>query len=181
MHRKATIWLMKVLSLALLPISASATVITYTPSFLGGNQWQYDYTVASAAGDPTIDEFTIYFDPALYTNLATAATPSGWDPLVIQPDTSIPADGFFDELALVAGISPGDSLGGFAVSFDFLGTGAPGAQSYDIVDPNTFDTLSSGFTSTASSIPTVPEPNTLALMGLALTMLLIFRSRISKI
>lgn len=180
MHRKVTLWLMTVLSLALLPISVSAAVISYTPSFLGGNQWTYDYTVAAAAGDPTIDEFTIYFDYTLYENLTAAVSPSGWDPLVIQPDTS-PSDGFFDALALVAGISPGDSLGGFAVSFDFLGTGTPGAQSFDIVDPNTFETLSSGFTSIASSNTSVPEPNTLALMVLALVLLLTFRSRFSKI
>lgn len=180
MPRKVNLWLMTVLTLALLPISVSATVITYAPSFLGGSQWQYDYTVAAAASDPTIDEFTIFFDPTLYANLVAAATPSGWDPLVIQPDTSIPADGYFDALALVAGISPGTSQGGFAVSFDFLGNGTPGLQSFDIVDPNTFATLSSGFTSIASSSSTVPEPNTLALVCLALALLLIFRNRFSK-
>jgi hypothetical protein len=180
MHHKVAICLMTVLTLALLPLSASAAVITFTSSFLGGNQWQYNYTVAADSGGPSIDEFTIYFDPSTFANLAATASPQGWDPLVIQPDTAIPADGYFDSLALISGISPGTSLGGFSVSFDFLGLGTPGYQRFDIVDPNSFETLSTGFTSVAPVISAVPEPNILTLMSLGLAFLLIFRSRISK-
>lgn len=171
---------MAVLSLASLPFSGSAAVISsFTPSFVGGSQWKYDYTITVPAGEPSVDEFTIFFAPTFYSNLAVAATPLGWAPLVIQPNTAIPADGFFDALALGVGIGPGASQGGFTVSFDFSGAGTPGAQRFDIVDPNTFSTLQTGFTSAAAvTAPSVvPEPNTLTLIGIALALLFSFRSR----
>lgn len=181
-QQKLVFCIVSVLLLASLPITGSAAVISFTPTLLGGIQWKYDYTVAAATSDPAIDEFTIFFDPTGYANLAVVAAPLGWDPLVIQPDAGIPADGFFDALALVVGISPGTSLGGFAVSFDFVGTGTPGTQRFDIVDPNTFATLSTGFTTAAVVAPPtdVPEPNALTLVGLALALLLGFRRQFSS-
>jgi MYXO-CTERM domain-containing protein len=44
----------------------------------------------------------------------------------------------------------GGGVSGFAVTFDWLGTGEPGAQPFDIVDPDTFEPIYSG--------TTVPEP-----------------------
>lgn len=180
-HRKIVVCLLAVLALASLPISGSAAVISFTPSYLVGNQWKYDYTITVPAGDPSVDEFTIFFGPTLYSNLAVAATPLGWDSLVIQPDVGIPANGFFDALALVFGITTGISQGGFAVSFDYLGAGNPGAQRFEIVDPYTFSTLQTGFTFAATPpTSTVPEPNALALMLLALALLLSFHTFVPK-
>jgi len=48
-------------------------------------------------------------------------------------------------------------VAGFAVSFDWLGTGEPGAQFYEIIDPDTFETIDSGWT--------VPEPGTICLLS----------------
>lgn len=143
----------------------------------------YAYSVTVALGEPRVEEFTIFFDSTLYQNLVVSAAPQDWDPLVIQPDSGIPSNGFFDALALIDGISPATSLGGFAVLFDFLGTGSPGAQRFDIVDPTTFVTLQTGFTSAASVVPPtsdVSEPSALALAGLALALLLGFRSRFTS-
>lgn|GEM_PF-440755 len=184
-QRRMVLCIAMIFWLTILPISGSAAVISFTPSLLGGNQWKYDYTVAAAVADPTTDEFTIFFDPTRYANLVVTAAPLGWDALVIQPDAGIPADGFFDALALVVGIGTGTSLGGFAVSFDFLATGTPGVQRFDIVDPNTFASVSSGFTTAAVITPdpptsNVPEPNTLALAGLALALLLDFRRQFPR-
>jgi len=47
-------------------------------------------------------------------------------------------------------IAIGEHVYGFAVSFDWLGEGEPGAQFYEIIDPDTFETINSGWT--------VPEP-----------------------
>jgi hypothetical protein len=166
--------------LAAIPLSSSAAVISFTPTHVSGNQWTYNYVVAATASDPTIEEFTIYFDQTLYANLAVLASPSGWDSLVIQPDSSLPDDGFFDALALLSGLNSGDSQSGFAVSFDFLGNGTPAEQRFDIVDPITLATLSSGFTSAAIRQPPpsdVPEPGTLPLAGLALALFSLFRKR----
>ena len=56
------------------------------------------------------------------------------------------------------GIGIGQNVSGFTVSFDWLGTGDPGSQFYEIIDPDTFDTIDSGFT--------VPEPAILPLLAL---------------
>ncbi len=132
--------------------SANAASLSYTATNLGGSNWRYDYDVRNDSLAGTIAEFTIYFAIGQYANLAVAGAPAGWDPLVVQPDAGIPDRGFYDALALTSGIAPGGHLAGFAVTFDYLGTGAPGAQPFDIVDPVTFEVLSSG-TTTAVPVP----------------------------
>ena len=162
--------------------TASATTILYNITNTSGNTWEYMYTVKNDILSVDIEEFTIFFDSSLYENLVATTTPIDWDPLVIQPDLGIPDDGFYDALALVFGISPGEILGGFGVQFDFLGIGTPGSQAFDIVDAFTFDLLDSGIT-TLASVPTptpgpaptpVPEPNLLLLMSSGL---LVFAGR----
>jgi hypothetical protein len=140
-------------------------VIDYSVTPLGGQTWQFDYTVTNDSEALTIDEFTIYFDRTLFGSLVIVGAPDVWDPLVAQPDLELPSDGFFDALALAFGIAPGLSLSGFSVAFTFLGSGTPGSQPFDIVDPETFAVLASGVTSLAAQA--VPEPGTLSLLLLA--------------
>lgn len=165
--------------LACVTVTASAAVVSYNAVALGGTQWRYDYGVMADIGGPAIDEFTIFFDPAAYSNLAVLAAPAGWDALAINPDPGIPADGFFDALALGVGIDPGNSLAGFSVSFDYLGAGSPGSQRFEIVDPDTFATIDAGLTVPLNDpIPgEVPEPGGFALFGLALALLAKSRRR----
>jgi hypothetical protein len=137
----------------LLANGASAAAITYTATSQGGNRWQYEYFVASEPGAGTIAEFTVHFALGSYANLLVAGSPAGWDSLVVQPDAAIPDDGYFDALALAAGIAPGAGLGGFAVSFDYLGAGTPGPQAFDIVDPATFASIAPG---TTTAVPAPP-------------------------
>ena len=139
--------------------SLDATII-YQSSDLGGGRWQYTYEVTNNSLTVPIEEFTIWFDYDLYTNLAveTPATPSGWDQLVLQPEPVLLDDGAYDAKTLDAGISLAQTLAGFSVSFDWAGIGEPGPQPYDIIDPQTFETIDSG--------TTVPEPATLLLLGL---------------
>lgn len=144
----------------LLSLSSSyATTIIYGVTNITGNTWEYTYNVANDTLGIDIEEFTIFFDAALYENLSVTSAPTDWDPLAIQPDPALPDDGFYDALALVVGIAPGDSLGGFGVQFDFLGTGAPGSQFFEVIDPFTFATLDSGFTQA------IPLPAAIWLFG----------------
>jgi hypothetical protein len=130
---------------ALLAENALAALIEFTTTDLGGGRWRYDYVVGND-GATAIDELTIYFDLALYANLAVSGAPPAWDAIVVQPDADIPDDGFFDALALEQGIAASGSLAGFSASFDWLGSGEPGGQRFDIVDPQDFSTLASGTT-----------------------------------
>ena len=124
--------------------------------------WQYTYAVSDFVFD-TDYGFTIFFDYQLYTNLEDPppSVNSEWDTIVWQPDLSIPGggdDGAYDALALADGASLADS---FTVSFVWLGSGTPGAQSFDVYySSNTiFNTIDSG-----QSAP-VPEPATILLVG----------------
>ncbi|MGO4476213.1 hypothetical protein AB4Z32_08140 [Massilia sp. 2TAF26] len=161
-------------ALALLPASGMAAIITFTQSNTSGNHWINHYTVKAGATDTLIEEFTLYFEDVLYKNLAVVDSPSGWDSLVIQPDSAIPADGFFDSLAMNLGIGQSEALGRFSVAFDFLGVGAPGRQRFDIVAPLSFAVLSTGLTSKETDGPPpddVPEPDNLALICVGLAIL----------
>lgn len=140
---------------------ALSTEIRYEVAELGSGKWRYSYDVTNISLTQEIREFTIWFDYELYKNLATQ-TPeplkSSWDEIVIQPEPVLQDDGFYDALTLTSGIGQGQTVSGFSVSFDWLGTGQPGSQFYEIIDPATFETLDSGWT--------IPEPTTLLLLGL---------------
>lgn len=148
-----------------------ATTVRYDLSLVSGTTWQYDFSVTNDSLATPIDEFTIFFDQALFSNLQVVSNPLGWDPLTIQPDAGLPQDGYFDWLALGAGIGEGQSLGLFSVRLDFDSNGAPGGSLFEVIDPNTFDTLDRGVT--APAIAAVPEPSTIALLtsGLLFAML----------
>ncbi len=141
-------------------LAALDTVIVYETSDLGAGRWQYTFELANNGLTVPIEEFTVWFDYDLYANLTveTPTIPAGWDQLVLQPEPVLLDDGAYDAMATGAGISLGQTLGDFAVSFDFSGIAEPGPQPYDIIDPQTFQTIDSG--------TTVPEPATLLLLGL---------------
>jgi hypothetical protein len=137
--------------------SSNATTVTYDVTNIAGNTWEYTYTVNNDTLSVDIEEFTIWFDVDLYENLAVGTTPADWDPLVVEPDPAVPPngdDGFYDALALVSGIAPDGSLGGFSVQFDYLGSGSPGNQFFEIINPNSFATIDDGYT----QIALVPIP-----------------------
>jgi len=136
--------------------TAAASIIRFELTNVAGSTWQYDYSVENDSLVGPLEEFSIFFELGLYESLSVAATPEGWDGLVAQPDAEIPDDGFFDAIALSDGIAAGTELSGFSVRFDWLGTGIPGSQAFDIVDPLSLETIESG--------QTVPEPGALALV-----------------
>jgi hypothetical protein len=136
------------------------TQIRYLTTTLGLGRWQYTYDVYNLHLPEKVKEFTIWFGVGSYDNLAieTQIPPAGsWDEVVWQPEPFLGDDGGYDALAEILSIDVGQNISGFTVSFDWLGTGTPGSQFYEIIDPIDFHTIDSGFT--------VPEPATLLLFG----------------
>lgn len=145
---------------------AHAVQLTSQFTALGGQDWQFDFTLTNDDQAAGVSEFTVWFDRAVFTGLSVQASPAGWDSLVAQPDPSLPAHGFFDSLALATPLALGATQGGFQVKVSTAGLAAPtGALVFDIVDPASGATLAGGM-----SLPSaVPEPSAaaLALAGLA--------------
>lgn len=146
------------------------TEIKYTSQDLGAGRWQYVYDVKNIcllvnSQPAAIKEFTIWFDYSLYRNL-TITTPSPlaglWDEIVWQPEPLLCDDGAYDALVKSPnpGISAGQTVRGFSVAFDWLGTGVPGKQYYEIVLPETspLEVIDSGWT--------VPDPATALLLAI---------------
>jgi len=147
---------------AVFAIPVTVTKICYEAAELGSGRWQYTYEVTNISLTPAIEEFTIWFDFGSFDNLSvdTLDPPAGnWDEIVIQPEPVLNDDGYYDALVLGVGIGIGESVSGFSVSFDWLGSGEPGSQFYEIINPDTFETLDSGWT--------IPEPATLLLLGIS--------------
>jgi hypothetical protein len=137
------------------------TQIFFLAADLGSGRWQYTYDVYNLNLPQGINEFTIWFGVASFANLAieTLDPPAAnWDEVVWDPEPFLDDDGGYDALAKNLNIAIGQNVSGFAVSFDWLGTGTPGSQFYEIIDPVDFHTIDSGCT--------IPEPATLLLLGL---------------
>lgn len=131
--------------------------ISYTCTDLGLGRWQYDYSVSNISLSFPIEEFTIYFDEDIYRNLAVGTVlPTGWDVIIFQPEPILRDGGGYDALASGAGINIGETFGGFSVQFDWLGSGTPLSQQYEIINTDTFVAIESGMT--------VPEPSSIALL-----------------
>ena len=147
------------LLLTLLSAPTHATTVSYAVNNLTSDTWIYDFTVDNNTLGIPITEFTIFFEVSRFSNLQVVQMPLSWDPVIAQPDTALPDDGYFDALAIAAGIAPGSALGGFRVLADFAGSGTPGALRFAIVDPDNFAVpLETGVT-------VVPVPGALALLA----------------
>jgi hypothetical protein len=151
---------------------ALAAAVTYQATALGNDAWRYDYVVKNDGSPAAIEEFTIFFELGLYADLAATAWPADWEPLVVQPDPGLPADGFFDALALGAGLMSGEEAL-FSVTFTYNGPNAPGSQAFHVVNPDPFGIIDRGLTSAAVALP---EPGTLPLLLMAAAALLVLRS-----
>jgi hypothetical protein len=161
MKRQVFVGVVFVLLLSGIVLGGLKTEIWYKTSELGAGRWQYTYDVTNISLTETIEEFTIWFEFGLYENLAiqTPDPPANsWSEIVIQPEPVLQDDGAYDAKALNLCIGIGETVKGFAVSFDWLGAGQPGSQFYEIIDPVTYQRIDSGWT--------IPEPATLLLFGL---------------
>lgn len=150
------------LAASLLAIVPSANAqVSYTATDISGTTWEYNYTITNNLS-VNLTEFTTFFTLGQYTNLEVVSAPSNWEggggALAINPDPSLPADGFFDAQASDAGLAPGASQGGFSVEFTYLGTGTPGAQLFNFVDSSSFATLEAGNTTLSGGSGTMSAP-----------------------
>ena len=123
---------------------------------LGGTRYRYDYTLTNDVNLP-LELLDIGFDPQLYAedSLTIVSAPglaSSWDQFVLASGIDVPA--VFTLAALGGGLLPGDTLSGFAVEFDWLGGGLPGAQSITVYDAATFSALYT----TTTLVTAVPLP-----------------------
>ena len=165
MNRHLLRWASSALCALLLAASAAqAASVEYTLTDLGGNTWRYDFVLVNSPAAPSFDEFTVFFPGDKYSSIALMSSAAGWDPLVIQPDPGIPADGYFDGLR-IAGAMPGGSVAtGFALTFSYVAGMRPGRQRFDLIDSSSFTTVYSGTTVATS----VPEPQTHLMLALGL-------------
>jgi len=138
--------------LGAMTVSAAArSQVTYTATDLSGSTWQYNYTFTNSLTSGNIGEVTVYFALGSYSGLSMASSPGNWSPVVAQPDAGLPADGFFDVQATTAGLATGQSVSGFSVDFTWLGTGTPGSQLFNIVNPVDYSTQYAGSTAPAGA------------------------------
>lgn len=171
----------------LMTVVSSAITIEYALTHLGGNSYEYLYSISndgSLGASTPLQIFDIAFDPALYEEsslaiLSPTDTSDNWLEELFASAVGVPA--FFNALALTGGIPVGDTVSGFTVSFDWLGGAAgPGAQIFEVYDPQTFDLLVTGTTRNANDPTAVPEPATLLLVGAGLAGIIVLRKRSSK-
>ena len=138
--------------------------ISYSLEDLGLGRWKAVYEVQNINLINPIQEFTLWFDYGLYSNLSIE-TPSplnaAWNESIYEPyqlPPLSPFDGYYDALAFDSGITAGQLTTGFTITFDWLGTGSPSAQRYEVIDPGTFETVAEGQT------VYIPEPGCLLLL-----------------
>lgn len=164
----------------LVPCTSSAITIDYTLTSLGGSSYRYDYTVTndgSLGQGVNVKLFDIAFTTDKYselslTNLTPNSLSSEWTTSFLASAPGEPA--LFDAFALGDGVS--SSTSGFSVQFDWIGAGnGPGSQKFFIYDPDTYDQLSPGTTNPIETGTPVPEPGTLALLGVGFAMAILRR------
>lgn len=162
---------------ALFCAAANAGILQFETTALGGDIWRYRYTLQGQAPSGGFDGLTVYFEPTSFGHLTNLAVPVDCDPLLIQPDIGIPADGFLDLLHLGGLLNGSFGPVEFSVDVEFLGNGFPGSQRFELYVSEPFDVVTSSETQQAAA---VPEPATFALVATALGCILLGRLRTTE-
>ena len=146
---------------------SAAAIVQFQVADLGGNLHRYNYSISGYSFQQN-QELAISFAPALYGTLSNGLASSGFNLLLLQPNSPPGTSGVYSALALVNNPS---LAGPFSVDFIFKGPGAPSTQPFLI---NQYDqsgtfvsTIGSGLTTPLGG-PAVPEPGSFSLGGVAL-------------
>ena len=161
--------------------TASAAAIDYNLTNIGGNRWQYDYTITNNLSE-NIFSFAIWFgspdfDDAYlsYGDLVISADPIVWAGWYVdgwnQEENGtaphnyiIPGQVFAESLDLTSTwLAPDESLE-LSVSFNWLVDGVPGSQFYELFDSD-LGLLADGYAQGGGDVTPVPEPQTFVLLG----------------
>lgn len=149
---------------AAVPAFADSVSLNYTLTNVSGSEWEYTYSLTGSLSSG--DLLAVYFPVATSSTISDpGGSSSNYTTSVLQPDSSIPADGEYDILTNSAITASGDT---FNVLFDYLGTGSPSVQDFALYD-SSFATIETGTTS-ASTTAVTPEPESWTLLALGLTM-----------
>src|SRR5688572_18332096 len=118
------------------PCTASAVAITYqsvdVPDVVPGQDlWRYEFLVSG--NFVAFGGFNVLFSPSLYRSLENPppAVNADWFATTLEPNPALPANGLYTATALTANPSLSDL---FTLTFQFLGTGAPGEQPFEVFD-----------------------------------------------
>jgi hypothetical protein len=164
--------LIRFLPLFILIETSQATLVSYEVNDLGGNRFQYEYSVLND-GLSSLDNFSLFFDQSYVSNISIDAIPVDWNANAYQPDLSIPDDGFVDTYTYAVPLANGYSLTGLTVSFDWSGLSLPSEQRFEIFDAN-WNLIDSGFTQLVAQ---VNEPTSGALLSMGIVGLCLSRRR----
>jgi len=150
--------------------AAAAATLTYEAQDLpdvvpGTDLWRYIYTLSDVSLS-NAQGLQVFFDVSSFSQLANAvpdASDPGWDVLLLQPDTSLPADGVFDALSLASHPAPVV----FSVDYAWTGVGSPATQTFALYDlvADQVEVFETGVTQSATN--SVPEPAIGVLFGIA--------------
>lgn len=158
--------------------TANAAHVDADLTWVGGHTWDASFTISADPGQ-TVEAFSIYFDWTQVSNILVWASSADWDSIAIQADALLASDGYYDALALAAGISDPKALGGFIARFDWADAAGPSMLRFTINDPLTFVALESGtvaLTSGGGGGTSVPEPTSGLLVALGLLLAATARS-----
>lgn len=144
-------------------LAAPIASLEYVQTDLGGGQFRYDYTLSNLAvpiTDAGFDVYNLFFPTFPSGSLQSFSTPTGWE------DTFAGED-FFSTSSLYPGaapggtdVGPGQSLGGFALTFD----GKVGSLPFEVLFWNNGDPVS--YSGVTTPVP-LPGSAVLLFTGLA--------------
>jgi len=157
------------IALLFLVAPVNAATVDYIATNLGGNTWEYSYTVKPDSADTAagsnllIVYFNEVFPDDLYDGLAVSGVSAGFYAGVQEPDHEFPLEGYYAAEGIISGSS---DISGFSVTFDYFGAGVPGMQYFETRKLGPYDDYDGGqVISSGMTAAVVPLPAAVWLFG----------------